>query len=96
VKGMMKNWRLSATMADVAWHGLLAKVEDKLKRHGAQVVEIDRCLPSSNRCSCCGTIDQELSLRIENGSAWCMNYSNQVAERLDGVSQGTNPGAVSS
>jgi len=25
-----------------------------------------------------------------------MNYSNQVAERLDGVSQGTNPAAVSS
>jgi len=25
-----------------------------------------------------------------------MNYSNQVAERLDGVSQGVNPAAVSS
>jgi len=25
-----------------------------------------------------------------------MNYSNQVAERLDGVLQGTNPAAVSS
>jgi len=25
-----------------------------------------------------------------------MNHSNQVAERLDGVSQGTNPAAVSS
>jgi len=37
---------------------------------------------------------QESSSRVKHVQN--MNYSNQVAERLDGVSQGTNPAAVSS
>lgn len=34
--------------------------------------------------------------RFINGEGKMMNYSSQVAERLDGVSQGANPASVSS
>ena len=62
VKGMMKNRRLSAAIADVGWNGLLTKVEYKLKRKGGRVAKIDRWFPSSKRCSCCGAINKELKL----------------------------------
>ncbi len=41
-----------------------------------------------------GNIGSDLALTTS--SLHWMNYSNQVAERLDGVSQGVNPAAVSS
>ena len=66
VKGMMKNRRLSAAIADVGWNGLLTKVEYKLKRKGGRVAKIDRWFPSSKRCSCCGAINKERKRPIDD------------------------------
>jgi len=63
VKSLMEHRRRSAAMADVGWHGLLTKIEDKLKRKGGRVLTIGRGFASSKRCACCGGIKMKLSGR---------------------------------
>jgi len=62
VKGMMKNRRLSRAIADVGLGGLLLKIDYKLKRHGGNLVKIDRWFASTRTCSDCGAIQQGLTL----------------------------------
>ncbi|MCA3176965.1 MAG: transposase [Burkholderiales bacterium] len=62
VKGMMKNRRLSRSIADVGWGGLLLKIDYKLKRRGGRLVKIDRWFPSTKTCSNCGSIHEGLTL----------------------------------
>ena len=84
VKGMMKNRRLSAAIADVGWNGLLTKVEYKLKRKGGRMAKIDRWFPSSKRCSCCGTINKELKL---SDRTWRCVACGKIHDRDDNASQ---------
>ena len=84
VKGMMKNRRLSAAIADVGWNGLLTKVEYKLKRKGGRIAKINRWFPSSKRCSCCGAINKELKL---SDREWQCIACGKIHDRDDNASQ---------
>ena len=64
VKGMMKNSRLSGSIADVGWGEFIRILEYKCGWYGRELVKVDRFYPSSKRCSGCGNTREQLPLEI--------------------------------
>ena len=62
VKGMQKNHKLAKSIADASWGDFFRKLKYKAEWYGRELLEIDRFFPSSKRCSCCGHINNGLSL----------------------------------
>jgi putative transposase len=65
VKGMLKSRKLSRSISDLGWSGLLSKLDYKLKDKGGRLIKIGRFFPSSKTCSDCGSIN-DLTLDIRN------------------------------
>ena len=63
VKGMLKNRKLSRSISDVGWSGLLSKLDYKLHDRGGYLVKIDRFHPSTKTCSGCGARNEALTLK---------------------------------
>jgi len=61
-KGMIKNRRLSLSLADAAFGEIARQLEYKSAWFGGQVVKVDRFFASSKTCSDCGYVNQELRL----------------------------------
>lgn len=62
VKGMMKNHKLAKSITDVSLHELVRQITYKAKWYSRSVLKIDRWFPSSKTCSCCGYINEYLTL----------------------------------
>lgn len=62
VKGMLKNRKLSRSIADTSFYRFKQMLEYKSKVKGCTIVEIDRFFPSSQLCSHCGEQNKELKL----------------------------------
>jgi len=62
VKGMMKNRKLSRSIADMGFHEFRRQLEYKAKLHGSQIVIADRWFASSKICSHCDYRLPSLSL----------------------------------
>ncbi len=56
IRGMIRNRHLSKSISCVGWGQFLAFVGYKLRRKGGYIRKVDRYLPSSQNCSCCGYI----------------------------------------
>lgn len=54
VKNMMKNRHLSKAIASAGWSQFLTFVKYKMERAGKYFLKVDRCFPSSQKCTCCG------------------------------------------
>lgn len=53
ILGMVKNRRLSRSIMDAGWGGLVRALTYKAEWRGKFVVKVDRFFPSSQLCSCC-------------------------------------------
>ena len=71
VKNMLKNRRLSRSIADAGWHSLITKLEYKAKQEGKQLVKIDQWFASSKTCSCCGLKQETMPLTIRSWLCTC-------------------------
>ena len=54
VRNMMRNRKLSRSIADVSWGELVRQLQYKAAWHGRQLAEISTFFPSSQLCSSCG------------------------------------------
>ena len=62
VSGMLKNHRLAQAIGDVGFSEFKRQLLYKVRWYGSRVILADRWEPSSKRCSCCGRIDEDLTL----------------------------------
>jgi putative transposase len=63
VKGMLKNRKLSKSVADASFSEIKKQLEYKVKWYGGEIVKINRWFPSSKLCSVCGEIHKGLTLK---------------------------------
>jgi putative transposase len=63
VRGMLKNHKLARALADVGFYEFKRQIGYKAEFGGTQVLEADRFYPSSKKCSSCGNVKAELSLK---------------------------------
>lgn len=62
VANMMKNHHLALSIVDCGWGSFKRMLSYKAEWRGKNLILIDRFDPSSKMCSCCGWINQSLSL----------------------------------
>ena len=61
---MMKNRRLSKSIADVSWSTFIQILSYKANWYGKEVLKINSFFPSSKKCHCCGFKMKDMSLSI--------------------------------
>ncbi|WP_307811174.1 transposase [Ktedonospora formicarum] len=62
IAGMLKNRRLARAIADVGMYEFKRQILYKAEQAGVQVLLASRWEPSSKTCSCCGWINEALTL----------------------------------
>jgi putative transposase len=62
VAGMLKHHHLAQAVADVGFAEFRRQLEYKAAWYGCQVIVADRWFASSRTCSCCGWVDEKLTL----------------------------------
>lgn len=78
VKGMVKNHNLAQAINDVSWSTFVTMLEYKADWYGKNILRIGRFSPSSKTCSCCGTINKELTLKDRE---WTCPKCGEVVSR---------------
>jgi len=78
VAGMVKNHNLAQAISDVSWSTFVTMLEYKADWYGKNILRIGRFAPSSKTCSCCGTINKELTLKDRE---WTCPKCNSVLDR---------------
>ena len=63
IKGMVNNRKLAKQISDVAWGQFLTLLEYKGDIYGCEIKRVDIFFPSSKRCSSCGYIKEDLTLK---------------------------------
>ena len=63
VSGMMKNRHLSKAIQEQCFYEIVRQMKYKCEWNGIQFVQADRFYPSSKTCSCCGCVNDRLTLK---------------------------------
>lgn len=64
VRGMVKNRKLARAISDMGFYEFKRQLIYKAKQHGKSVLSVGRFFPSSKMCSCCGELNQSLTLSM--------------------------------
>ena len=64
VKNLMKNRKLSKSIADVGWSKFINMLKYKAERNGKMIIQIEQWFPSSQICSHCHHNDGKKALNI--------------------------------
>lgn len=78
VSNMVKNHNLAQAISDVSWSTFVSMLEYKADWYGKNILRIGRFAPSSKTCSCCGTINKELTLKDRE---WTCGSCSTVLDR---------------
>lgn len=78
IKGMLQNRKLAQAITDVSWSSFVTMLEYKAKWYGKNILKIGRFEPSSKLCSCCGSINKELTLKDRE---WTCSSCNTLLDR---------------
>lgn len=78
VKGMMKNRKLSKSIADAGWGSFFTMLKYKSEWYGRNILTIGRFEPSSKTCSNCGYIKPDLTLKDRT---WLCPTCNEIHDR---------------
>jgi len=62
VAGMLKNHKLAKSISDASFSLFYNTLSYKAAWYGKEVVKVDRWFASSKTCSCCGWVDENLTL----------------------------------
>jgi putative transposase len=62
VSGMLKSHHLAQAIADVGFHEFRRQLEYKAAWYGCRVIVADRWFASTRTCSCCGWVDEHMTL----------------------------------
>jgi putative transposase len=71
IKGMIKNKKLSKSIADSGWRKFITALSYKCEWHGKNVLRIDRFLPSSKICHVCKRKQEKMPLHIREWQCEC-------------------------
>ena len=63
IKNMVKNHCLAQSISDAGWGMFVTMLEYKAEWYGKNILKIGTFEPSSKTCSCCGSINKELTLQ---------------------------------
>lgn len=63
VSGMLRNRKLAKSISDVSFSRFFSLLTYKADWYGKEVVKIGRFKPTSKKCSCCGWIKKDLTLK---------------------------------
>ena len=77
IKGMVKNHKLAQSITDVSWGEFVRQLEYKAEWYGKYIIRIGRFEPSSKTCSCCGSINKELTLQDREWTCVCGEVLNR-------------------
>jgi len=73
VSNMVKNHKLAQAISDASWATFVSMLEYKAEWYGKNIIKIGRFAPSSKTCSCCGSVNKELTLKDRSWT--CLNCS---------------------
>ena len=93
VNGMMRNHRLSKSIADVSWRSFVTMLTYKADWNGKKVVKINRYFPSSQTCNVCGYVNKEtkdLSIRDWKCPSCHTNHNRDVNAAINILHLGLN------
>jgi putative transposase len=77
ISGMVKNHTLAQSINDVGWGMFVDMLKYKAEWNGKNILQIGRFDPSSKTCSCCGTINKELTLKDRKWTCVCGSILNR-------------------
>jgi putative transposase len=78
LRGMVKNHAIARSLSDASIGTAVRMLEEKAERYGKKVIRVDRFLPSSKMCSCCGYVASALPLSIRE---WACSECGSVHDR---------------
>ena len=78
IKGMLANHKLALSISDCGWSMFVDMLQYKAEWYGKNILKIGRFEPSSKLCSCCGSINKELTLKDRE---WTCSSCNTLLDR---------------
>ena len=67
----MKRFNHGKSVNDVSWSSFVSDLENNARKHGKLIHKVSRWYPSSKTCSCCGNINQDLTLSDRSWTCIC-------------------------